>query len=146
MDNLTACASLNNRGIELEKAGLIDEAIKVYEDNIKGDCYPATHSFERLMVLYRRRKDYSNEIRVIEKAVSVFAKENLRRASRAITNNPDKKDEIIEALSTCKNVLGNTRSVFGGNLLYCFCPYDVAKYNRRLEKAKILLVKSAQKD
>lgn len=109
-DKLNQCASLNNQGIELEKVGLIDEAIKVYEDNIEGDCYPATHSFERLMVLYRRRKDYANEIRVIEKAVSVFAKENLRRtclATRGLCS--VETSSTASALTTWPNTIGDSR-------------------------------------
>lgn len=69
---LKLCASRNNKGREYEKAGKIKQAISIYEKNIEGDCYPATHSFERLMVLYRKMKDYENEKRVIERALVVF--------------------------------------------------------------------------
>ena len=138
MGDLYFCAASNNRGIELEKSGRIDEAIRVYEANIAGDCYPACHSFDRLMVLYRKRKDYTNEIRVITKAIEIFTKENLRRAKMAINENPTKEKAIQKALATCENVLGSMRSSLNGNLLYCFCPYDVIKYKKRLEKAVML--------
>ena len=73
---LYRCAELNNKGIELEKAGRIDDAIKVYEMNVFCDNpYPARHSFDRLMALYRKRKDYLHEKAVIERAVSVFPAE-----------------------------------------------------------------------
>ena len=71
---LTRCAELNNEGMRLEKQGDIDAAIAIYEQNISGDCYPATHSFDRLMILYRKRKDYQNERRVIQKAIRLFPK------------------------------------------------------------------------
>lgn len=86
---LEKCAELNNKGIQLEKNGKIDEAIQVYETNIDGDCYHATHSFDRLMVLYRKRKDYVNEIRVIKKAIKIFKmpkyEERLKKASELLT-------------------------------------------------------------
>lgn len=70
---LSDCANLNNKGIAFEKSGDINSAIKVYEQNIASDNpYPATHSFDRLMILYRKQKDYNNEIRIIEKAIKVF--------------------------------------------------------------------------
>lgn len=69
---LNRCSDLNTKGIELERSGDISGAVKVYEENISGDCYPATHSFDRLCVIYRRAKDYRNEIRVLEKACMVF--------------------------------------------------------------------------
>ena len=69
---LTQCARLNNRGIAYEKEGKIDLAINTYEENISGDCYAACHSFDRLMILYRKAKDYDNEIRVINKAIDVL--------------------------------------------------------------------------
>ncbi len=69
---LKACARINNKGTSYEKQGKIKLAIKTYEKNIEGDCYPATHSFDRLMVLYRKAKDYQNELRVCEKAIQVL--------------------------------------------------------------------------
>lgn len=71
--HLVKCTDLNNKGIAFEKSGNISGAIKVYEQNIASDNpYPATHSFDRLMILYRKQKDYNNEIRIIEKAIKVF--------------------------------------------------------------------------
>lgn len=75
---LSDCARLNNKGKEYEKAGKITLAIRTYEKNIAGDCYPATHSFDRLMVLYRKQKEYDKELAVIEKALMVFGIEDLR--------------------------------------------------------------------
>lgn len=70
---LAKSARRNDKGTAYEKEGLIDKAIKVYEDNISGDCYPACHSFDRLMVLYRKQKRYDDEIRVIEKAIEILS-------------------------------------------------------------------------
>jgi len=62
-------AENNNRGSDCEKRGEIDEAIKIYEGNLS---YPACHSFDRLMVLYRKKQMYEDEIRVIKKAIEVL--------------------------------------------------------------------------
>ena len=88
-EKLFKCAELNNKGMELEKQGKIAEAIAIYEDNIKGDCYPARHSFDRLLVLYRKAKDYENEKHVAEKAISLFSdnkyKERLQKIELLIS-------------------------------------------------------------
>lgn len=68
---LSTTVTLNNYGIELEKRGEIDGAIATYEENIKLR-YPAHHSYKRLMVLYRKRKDKENEKRIINIALEVF--------------------------------------------------------------------------
>lgn len=68
---LSATVELNNKGIALEKAGELDAAISTYEQCIKLR-YPALHAYRRLCVLYRKRKDKANEVRVIETALEVF--------------------------------------------------------------------------
>ena len=77
-NSLEETASNNNNGILAEKEGRIDDAIRIYENSIL-DEYPATHSYDRLMILYRKRKDYDNEIRVIKIAIRVFEKERMER-------------------------------------------------------------------
>jgi len=69
---LNNSVSLSEKGSKLEKEGKIDEAIKVYEKNIESGCYPAAFSFKRLSVIYRGRKDYDNELRVIERAIEAM--------------------------------------------------------------------------
>lgn len=71
---LALCTALNNKGIELEEAGDIDAAIAVYELNISGSCYPARHAFNRLLVLYRKSKNYKAEKKVCQKALRLFGK------------------------------------------------------------------------
>lgn len=71
---LDDCVDRNNQGIAYEKAGDIDAAIKLYEENIKTGCYPAMHAFDRLLVIYKRNGDYKNELRVCKRAVAVFKK------------------------------------------------------------------------
>ena len=68
-------AEINNKGIALEKDGKIDGAIQAYEENIKIG-YPARHSYDRLLILYRKNKDTVNEKRIIELAIEKFPKED----------------------------------------------------------------------
>lgn len=68
---MAQCVELNNRGIAYEQADNIEAAIQVYEQNIAAG-YPAHHAFKRLLVLYRKAKDYKNELRVAQRACRVF--------------------------------------------------------------------------
>lgn len=76
---LSECVELNNEGISHEKNGDIESAVKVYERNICPGCWPARHSFDRLLVLYRKKKDYGNERRVCLRAVDEFPEEEKYR-------------------------------------------------------------------
>lgn len=90
---LSDCARLNNKGKEYEKAGKITLAIRTYEKNIAGNCYPATHSFDRLMVLYRKQKEYDKELAVIEKALMVFDIEDL------LSKYKKRKQKVMELIN-----------------------------------------------
>lgn len=70
-NRLFRCTALNNEGMAMEKNGDIDGAIAAYEQNIKEGC-TALHSFDRLAIIYRRRKEYSEEIRVVKKALEIY--------------------------------------------------------------------------
>ena len=70
-ERLEKTAILNNKGMELEKSNKTDEAIAVYEECVKLG-YPALHSYDRLLVIYRRNKDYDNEKRICKLAVEKF--------------------------------------------------------------------------
>jgi len=61
----------NLEGIELEKQGKIDEAIELYEKNIN-ENFEGNHPYDRLAIIYNKRKQIDNEIRVLKKAISVF--------------------------------------------------------------------------
>lgn len=65
-------ARLNNEGMAAEKSGDIENAISIYERNILPGTYFTLLPYHRLCVLYRRQKDFDNEIRVIETALSRF--------------------------------------------------------------------------
>ena len=63
----------NLDGIQCEKDGDEDAAIKMYEQNI-AQGFDGDHPYKRLAIIYRKRKMYDDEVRVLEKAVDVFSK------------------------------------------------------------------------
>ena len=63
----------NLLGMSCEKAGQIDRAVLCYEACIK-NSFDGNHPYDRLLVIYRKRKDTENELRVVRKAIKVFEK------------------------------------------------------------------------
>ena len=61
----------NLMGKRLEKEGRVLEAKALYEANIS-ESFEGSFPYRRLAILYRKRKSIEEEIRVLEKAVSVF--------------------------------------------------------------------------
>ena len=70
----------NIKGQELEKRGYIEDAIQFYQANVR-DGFDGNHPYDRLAVISRRRRDYAEEVAVLERAVSVF--EGLAGSPRA---------------------------------------------------------------
>lgn len=123
-------------GIDLEKEGMINEAIAVYEKAIIPQL-PATHPYDRLMILYRKKKDYDNEVRIIKIAISVFMKENERRAGRIIEEDSSLYNQVMQALETNESIRYEDGK-------WAFVQYDVMEYITRLEKAQKLYKKSQE--
>ena len=71
-------ASLNNKGIEQEKEGDIQNAILTYEENIRlfeeaGEFgFLTKHPYDRLIILYHKLKDSENEKRILNKATVLY--------------------------------------------------------------------------
>lgn len=134
---LSKCSDTNNKGIAFEKDGSIDEALKLYEENITLK-YPATHAYKRLMILYRKRKDYENELRVIRTAIDVFMQENERRANQVLEEHPEWEDVIMQAMETNEEVrLDDGR--------YVLNQYNVFEFIDRGEKVKRLVENKSKK-
>lgn len=130
-DDYEKSSRLIKIGIDLEKEGMIDEAIKVYEKSIIPKL-PMKHPYERLTILYRKKKDYENEIRVIKIAIEVFMKENEIRAKRTIDEDNSMYNQVMQALETNESIKYEDGK-------WAFVQYDVMSYITRLEKAKRLL-------
>lgn len=97
---ITCCR--NNDGIAFEKGGEIEEAIKVYEENIELG-FPAMHSYTRLMIIYRRLKDYDNEQRVIRRAIEVYEKSELAADDVEKWKLRLEKSKLLQSKQTNKN-------------------------------------------
>lgn len=61
----------NLKGIELEKQGKIEEAIKLYEYNVQ-HRFDGNHPYDRLAIIYHKQEKYEDEIRVLKQAIDVF--------------------------------------------------------------------------
>lgn len=77
---------INQKGIKFEKEGKIDEAIKVYEKGVKIDT-DTPNTYKRLAILYRKKKDSKNEIRVLEKATKITSNEWFTNRLDKLKNN-----------------------------------------------------------
>src|SRR2546423_13902397 len=80
----------NQSGNEAEASGDLDQAIKVYEKNIKkeiADSFP----FDRLMIIYRKQKRYKDELRVINRGIEVFNNQLERQQQQLLSHTKNKK-------------------------------------------------------
>lgn len=68
----------NHKGMSCEKSGNIDKAIMYYERNVT-NRFEGNRPYDRLAIIYRKRKDYDNEVRVLETAIDVFKNINSGR-------------------------------------------------------------------
>lgn len=130
------------KGIKYEKQGKIDKAIELYKMSIKDD-FEYGSPYNRLMILYRRKKDYINEIRIIEKYISVFDKENniyLNGCLEMVLSN-NLKERIYTG-----SIEGTVVKDDGGKVIYNPNIHSIIKYKKRLEKAKKLLENQKNKE
>ena len=63
----------NLKGKECEEKGETELAIEKYEANAK-ERFEGSHPYKRLAIIYRKKKDYFNEVRILNLAVDVFTK------------------------------------------------------------------------
>ena len=96
-NKIALTANLNNQGIELEKQGKIDEAILVYEQNVAQKS-EGRHAYDRLLVIYRGRKDKNNELRIAKIANSLFPSElKYKKRLDSLMNNQNTTNLPTEA-------------------------------------------------
>jgi len=137
-EQFSAVMNHQGKGIALEKEKDIDGAISEYKQAI-ANGEKATllslnnylYSMERLMVLYRKIKDYNSEIAIIEKVIQIAKEENLYRGKKKKKKTPERKEAILEAVETCEGLY----NMVDGFKKFYFYPHDVTKYKKRLEKA-----------
>lgn len=69
--NLQKTAFLNNIGSSYEKEGNIAKAIEAYEE-CAAIGYKASHCYERLQVIYKKRNDTDNVARIVKRMNDVY--------------------------------------------------------------------------
>ncbi len=89
----------NEAGSSLEKDGLIDEAIRTYEINITEESVEA-YAYNRLAILYRKKKMYHDELRVLNKAIEVFS-----RVSDKSSKHEKDLSKFIERVESCQKYI-----------------------------------------
>jgi len=90
------------QAVELEKQGFIENAIELFQSIIndkKLQSNDSTLPYSRLLIIYRKRKDYDSEIEIIEKYKEMFEK--------SMRNDERKQEELAKLdrrLKTVKNL------------------------------------------
>lgn len=64
-----------NEAKDLENQNKIDEAISLYEECVQMNCLDKT-PYDRLILLYRKKRQKEDEIRILNLAITRFVKEN----------------------------------------------------------------------
>ncbi|MCR6095849.1 hypothetical protein HXA31_09415 [Salipaludibacillus agaradhaerens] len=77
-DDFNSQTERNLKGKELEKNGDIEKAIELYELNVRSE-FPGNFPYDCLAIIYRKKKNYDEEIRVLQKAIEVFVGERIKR-------------------------------------------------------------------
>lgn len=86
----------NNEARQAEDQENLAKAIKLYEQNIRED-YADEFAFDRLMIIYRKQKQYKDELRVINRGIDVFQQTMKEHLKRTLSRHIDGKK--LEQLS-----------------------------------------------
>jgi tetratricopeptide (TPR) repeat protein len=89
-------AERNKSAMEAEEQGELDQAISLYEQNIK-EPVADQFAYNRLMILYRKLKAYKEELRVIKKGIQVFKEQGKQVLQNNIARKKNKSE--LEKLS-----------------------------------------------
>jgi tetratricopeptide (TPR) repeat protein len=87
----------NLEGIKLEKEGKTDKAISLYEKNLE-ENFEGSHPYNRLAIIYRKRGQIDEEIRVLEKAVYLYENVVYKDRVDRLVKLDKFKDRLIKAL------------------------------------------------
>lgn len=103
---------------EAEEKENISIAIKDYEDAIKKNAL-AEKAYDRLMILYRKGKDYKNELKIITAGIKAF--ENFYKSKKSCSK------KIAEISKKLNRSFGFTDKK--GNAVYD--PEPIARWKKR---------------
>lgn len=93
----------NLKGKDYENKGEIEFAIKEYEENLK-EKFEGSHPYNRLAIIYRKNKDYDNEIRVLNSAIEIYTKLSVSSPREDVDPKLKKFKERLEKALELKNV------------------------------------------
>ena len=68
----------NLEGIELERKANIEDVVRLYEQNV-ADEFDGTRPYKRLVIIYRKKRQFDDEIRILKKAIQIFEDISLNR-------------------------------------------------------------------
>lgn len=105
----------------LEQSGKYAEAAKIYEREVKAHPF-REYNYTRLMMIYRKDKDYRNEMRIINSGISAFS-DYYKPASLS-------KNKNVVKLSRQLNKMVGLTDEKGNNL---FDAGPIGKWKRRKE-------------
>jgi tetratricopeptide (TPR) repeat protein len=125
----------NQSGAEAEANGDIEEAVQLYERNIKSGI-ANSFPFDRLMVIYRKQKRYKDELRVINRGIEVFNNLLEKQQQHMLANTKNKKQlqRLSEAFGKKTGLTGKKGNVY--------VPAPVSKWLKRKEVVNRKLKKS----
>jgi tetratricopeptide (TPR) repeat protein len=89
----------NLKGGELEKAGLVDEAIKIYKQNV-ADKAETTYAYQRLRIIYTKLGNFREAIQVSEAFIALdykavtedeknFLRKQIKKLKEKMQSRPD---------------------------------------------------------
>jgi hypothetical protein len=100
--NYRLALKVEDRNNEARRAELEDDlkkATRLYEQNIKEDIADE-FAFERLMIIYRKEKEYKDELRVIKRGIELFEKNMKEHLKQSLSRHIDGKklEQISNAI------------------------------------------------
>ena len=126
--NIRIITDNNTKGEKLERDGLINEAIKCYENNVK-ICADTPFTYQRLAALYHYKKDFQSEKTTLEKGLE-YCKNN---------PNPSHVESMEKHLDNVNQFLET------GNWKYDCLPIEPVTSHYEIQEAKRIL-KSEDKE
>jgi DNA-binding SARP family transcriptional activator len=117
---------LTSKAAEAEKTDL-SAAIKIYSHILEKDPLQ-THAYDRLMILYRKEKNYKKELSIINSGIKTFEK-----FYKAQSGKPSKKiSEISKKLNKAFHLVDKK-----GNALYAPEPIDRWQKRKKVVEKKM---------
>jgi tetratricopeptide (TPR) repeat protein len=95
----------NELARQAELEGDLNKAIKLYEQNIREDVADE-FAFDRLMIIYRKQKEYEKEAEVIDRGIELFQEHMNEHLKNSLAKRIDGK--TLEQLSNA--IIKKTRS------------------------------------